>query len=746
MFHSRRCGFQNEAEAGSLCLFCQHLDLVHLFGFIRNAPTKVESVRIALGTLAEVEARRECVFCHIVMCTIRAHTVAYQAMGEPIAGDRRITIDMQYTEYFEVNLSVDDSFRSRIFAKKALPQHLESIHEANQVVGNWISWKPVRRVIDLCSTEHTGCLPTGTTPSGMRLIDVQDRRVTPELNPHDRRAFVALSYVWGKNIDSRRCVLLKENTTQLEQVNGLENLPKAIEDAITICENLGHSFLWVDRLCIVQDDEEKKNHQIHAMADIFQSAVLTIVAACGDSMESSIPGVNTERQTFQSQVHIGDLQIRSALPLLSQTLPGASWSKRGWTYQESVLSSRKLYFTDLEVWFACNDGFRCEDVTHKDIDPENPRGNSITMSQQLHRYPDLPWESDRVMDDYWRHLEEYTKRSLTYQSDIYNGFMGILTAMFGEEHKTIYGLPELCLDRALLWRLGEGTSAWHIRDFTMAKQHLLCPSWAWASIDGAVRSGEDHEFGWETVSLVLWSLMNEDGNLKTVDVEFQVFDYTHSDSFAALVFAWSGGCFEAPLPRDLQENQKRELDYFSLRKWATEDLPQRWPTLKEFWDEVRSQGGFDTQVPLTTVNHLRPGMLLTRTQTAVLGLGARQKIKSFEYFEILNEKGDMIGGVEANELYLKSTAEEKHRLKTTNFELMAVSVSEAPYELRSNGEVNGVKHFIDRNGWVVLNSVVKVLLISWGENALVARRISIGWVHLKAWIETERTWKTVVLA
>lgn len=735
VFHFRRHNFQDGAE---LCLFCQHLNPGQLFGFFRHERiVQYHSVYIVLGTLAELEARRQCGFCYIVLCTVRAHAAAYRINEHQICGDGPIAISLGRYQKFSIHLSFGKGLRTSIATTKALPTHPDSIPEENQVVGNSISWNRVRQWIDLCSTQHTECSPTVISPSGMRLIDVRERKITTELDPGHGHAFVALSYVWGKNIDSKRCVLLKENTTQLEQAKSLENLPKTIEDAITICKNLGQRFLWVDRLCIVQNDEAKKGHQIHAMADIFQSAALTLIATSGESMESPIPGISTKRQTFQSRTHISFLQITSGLPQLSWALHAAPWTKRGWTYQESILSSRKLFFTDLEVWFTCSDDFHREDVSLKGIDLRNIRGDAIHMTKlQKRRYIGGVGGRVDVMKDYWRHLEEYTKRSLTYQSDIYNAFTGVLTALFGED-KTVYGLPELYLDKALLWRLGEDTSTWDIRDCTVVEQHVLCPSWAWSSINGAVRNGEDISCGTYLASLVSWSLVDEDGMVKEVNVNFEgIYGFRKS-----LAFAWRGGCFEAPLPNDLQEKLEPERD--SLSEWV---LEQRWPTQKEFWNEVRSRRSPDTEVSLTTFSHLRPGMLLTRTQTAVLRLGACQKCLSFEYFEILNQHGNMIGAIEANELRLKSNGEGTERLEQTNYELMALSLSEAPSNFESIGEWNDIRDFLDREGNVVLLSItVKILLISWDKNATIARRVSMGWVYLKAWVETERTWKTVVL-
>ncbi|KAH7092560.1 hypothetical protein FB567DRAFT_517449 [Paraphoma chrysanthemicola] len=60
---------------------------------------------------------------------------------------------------------------------------------------------------------------------------------------------------------------------------------------MTVCEQLQERYLWVDKMCIVQDDVNDKNRQINAIGQISSSARLVIIAAHGDEVESGLPGV-----------------------------------------------------------------------------------------------------------------------------------------------------------------------------------------------------------------------------------------------------------------------------------------------------------------------------------------------------------------------------------------------------------------------------------------------------------------------
>ncbi|KAK0752817.1 heterokaryon incompatibility, partial [Schizothecium vesticola] len=96
--------------------------------------------------------------------------------------------------------------------------------------------------------------------------------------------YFALSYVWGA--DPEPLVSTVESIGLLCQPGSLEEsselgrrLPKTIRDAMTVTRELGTRYLWVDRLCIVQDDPVQKPSLLAAMAAIYGNASVTLIAA-----------------------------------------------------------------------------------------------------------------------------------------------------------------------------------------------------------------------------------------------------------------------------------------------------------------------------------------------------------------------------------------------------------------------------------------------------------------------------------
>jgi hypothetical protein len=92
-------------------------------------------------------------------------------------------------------------------------------------------------------------------------------------------------------------VLNRANLTDLEKEDALFGdsfiPPTTIMDAIKLCKDIGHTYLWVDCLCIIQDEAEEELVQIKSMDIIYSKASLTIVAAAGDDANSGLSPFNS---------------------------------------------------------------------------------------------------------------------------------------------------------------------------------------------------------------------------------------------------------------------------------------------------------------------------------------------------------------------------------------------------------------------------------------------------------------------
>ncbi|KAF8850755.1 heterokaryon incompatibility, partial [Acephala macrosclerotiorum] len=154
---------------------------------------------------------------------------------------------------------------------------------------------------------------------------------------------VALSYVWGSSKE--------EFAIQKGAIPG--PLPRTIEDTILLTTNLGYRYLRIDRYCIPQDNTANKQIQIQSMGEIYQNSVITVVAAAGSDPHYGLPGIGATLRERQPCVKVGNRTLVYC-PYVRKEIRNSKWNSRGWTYQEGLLSQRKLVFTPTQVYFQCS--------------------------------------------------------------------------------------------------------------------------------------------------------------------------------------------------------------------------------------------------------------------------------------------------------------------------------------------------------------------------------------------------------
>ncbi|KAL9571075.1 hypothetical protein ACKAV7_004786 [Fusarium commune] len=142
--------------------------------------------------------------------------------------------------------------------------------------------------------------------------------------------YVTLSYVRGSPTDEEW------------DHNGLpEVLPPLLTDAIAVTKSLGFRYLWIDRFCFPQYNAHERRRQLEKMGEIYARSAFTIIVAAGQGVQDGIPGISMAREEQLS------LQTEAGCFTTSLTRPdvevaNSKWASRGWTYQEGLLSRRRL--------------------------------------------------------------------------------------------------------------------------------------------------------------------------------------------------------------------------------------------------------------------------------------------------------------------------------------------------------------------------------------------------------------------
>ena len=305
-------------------------------------------------------------------------------------------------------------------------------------------------------------------------------------------------------------------------------LPRTIQDAINCVREIGRSFLWVDALCIIQDSDRDKEEQILQMDRVYDNALVTIISAprnLADAVQyDGLPGYRAGSRAFhQDIVRIQGLDLCATLLSVEQVTTFSLWNTRAWTFQEHLLSRRRLYFTRAQLYFQCPSGVFCEDVVGegKSCSAFVYPGSSLWNISGLHneltqgqsagaeglsrsRFAD----AETSFDYYSNIVERYTSRDMSDQGDALNALEGVLSVLRATMNtEFIHGLPEMFLDEALLWM----QRAPHRRRTGLSNGNsgIDFPSWSWAGWN--TRSDYRTQFTGYIRREVEWFFVNKEG-------------------------------------------------------------------------------------------------------------------------------------------------------------------------------------------------------------------------------------------
>ena len=324
-----------------------------------------------------------------------------------------------------------------------------------------------------CEGHHaTSCAPAvndHATTFTFRLVDVEDRCVvssSPDVT------YVALSYTWGDPDHFNHLKLTSASSQRLHTKGALSDdnpdLPTTIKDALRLCAQLGETYIWIDAICIQQDDEKDKASQIPYMDKIYGCAKLTIVAGAGSNAWAGLPGVGTRpklRSIAQLYGTVCGIPLVTCLESYHQWRLGSTWDTRGWTFQEKALSRRLLIFGTEQAYFQCKSDLWCEDTICETFD-EDVISKTLEVDNYGGGFP---------FTQYSLYLGHYVHRSFGYRSDVLNAFCGLENHLRPHlSHEFHWGLPVSMFDAAIGW-----TFPYHYPD----RKRANFPTWAWAGWD-----------------------------------------------------------------------------------------------------------------------------------------------------------------------------------------------------------------------------------------------------------------------
>jgi hypothetical protein len=311
----------------------------------------------------------------------------------------------------------------------------------------WVDLPVISRWIDDCSKLHgeecENPMKIMRVVPGL-LVDVKRKCI---VEGRESQRYMALSYRLGKAKPFRLRLRDLDQFGKhaiLDDAQILERLPLTVRHAILLADQLGSDYLWTDVLCIVHDGPTILADQLNKMSAIYAGAATTIVATDGDGADgiSGLKSISGPRDLNQAAFVIRDEHLIIQEPEeVEVTNANVEYNSRGWTYQEYIMSPRKLVFMNQRAHWQC----QC----HQRRESDSPRwyGTRCPGPSQFIRsgYPDLHQLSEL--------LSYYNQRDLTYPGDALPAISGLLAVLSrGFEDGFLYGLPERFFDIGLGWR------------------------------------------------------------------------------------------------------------------------------------------------------------------------------------------------------------------------------------------------------------------------------------------------------
>ena len=204
----------------------------------------------------------------------------------------------------------------------------------------------------------------------IRLIDVGN--IDPEILRlyHCKRKetlkYAALSHCWGKlAVEHKRqfCTTDDNFEARLNRFN-FSDLPKTFRDAVQVTRELGIQYLWIDSVCIIQENKKDWEHEAKRMEGIFAMAYCTIAATSASNSNAGFLERNDRREFVHAQDALGrQFYLCTNIDDFDNDVGEAALNKRAWVMQERVLSRRTIHFSANQVYFECGKGVYCESFT-----------------------------------------------------------------------------------------------------------------------------------------------------------------------------------------------------------------------------------------------------------------------------------------------------------------------------------------------------------------------------------------------
>lgn len=328
-----------------------------------------------------------------------------------------------------------------------------------------------------------------------------DLRLAETTGHHGR--YMTLSYSWG---NYKRCRTLLSNYQERLSNIPYNILPAVFAQAVKLTRALGVRYLWIDALCIIQEDSEDWRREAASMSDIYWNAVCRLAVTNSKNPTESffppqpiitsvpVPHLKGPEIDHANGKEEGNLYL--TLPkFYSDDVDKGHLNTRGWVLQERLLSPRTIHFSRDHIYCEDEEDICGEDWVRRHftwlsvIDKISqssqidlfPDRHGIQRRDDPHMPPSYPKEDYHLISDPWLRIPEiFSKCQLSHQTDRLAAIAGLVKRKQQSPYngaRNFLGLWEESLQVELGWVSCKGSQLKFL-------PQLGLPSWTWISYDG----------------------------------------------------------------------------------------------------------------------------------------------------------------------------------------------------------------------------------------------------------------------
>ncbi|PMD37159.1 HET-domain-containing protein [Hyaloscypha variabilis F] len=207
--------------------------------------------------------------------------------------------------------------------------------------------------------EHDKCTYRHDQPFPTRILDIGKRQSDAVIlrEPLNQSGcYICLSYCWG---GANFINTTSENIADHRKGIPWEALPKTFQDTIMVARLLKIGYIWIDALCIVQDDYQDWEREAGRMAIIYQNSFVTIAATSASSPNAGL-------FSSSSKVKLGSVHAqlihhfpnsvaddkKKGFPLLKRAWTYHSLSPQFWARRDQLAKSQECLWRQIIVQYS----------------------------------------------------------------------------------------------------------------------------------------------------------------------------------------------------------------------------------------------------------------------------------------------------------------------------------------------------------------------------------------------------------